>query len=84
MVERVDNKGTAKENVLVDEVQKLKSGTSLHQTSSEEDDGVDNTNNPIIARCLVNAELLGERQVSTIGTCLIPALGSSADGTETN
>lgn len=57
---------------------------SLHQTGSEENDGVDDTNNPIISRRLVNAKLLGERQVSTIGTCLIPTLGSSADGTETN
>ncbi|KAI6750394.1 hypothetical protein HG530_014675 [Fusarium avenaceum] len=58
VVERIDNKGTAKEKV-------------------EENDGVDDTNNPIISRRLVNAKLLGERQVSTIGTCLIPALDES-------
>lgn len=52
---------------------------NLHETGSQEDDGVDQTNEPII---VLDAKLLGETQVGTVGTCLIPTLGGSADGAQ--
>jgi hypothetical protein len=55
-----------------------------HQTGSKEDDGVDQADNPLIPSHAINAELLRERQIGAIGTCLIPSLSSSADGAEGN
>lgn len=57
---------------------------STDQTSSQEDDRVDDTNNPLISSLTINAKLLGERQVSTIGTSLIPTLSSGTDGAKTD
>jgi len=52
-----------------------------NEASCEKDDGVDNSNGPGF---IFNAKLLGERQVGTIGTSLIPTLGGSTNGTKTN
>lgn len=41
------------------------------ETGSQEDDGVDKTNNPLILRTFINTKLLGERQVCTVRTRLI-------------
>jgi hypothetical protein len=56
----------------------------LHKSSSEEDDGVDQTDNPLISSLAIDTQSLVEGQVSTVGTSLIPSLGSSTDGTKTN
>ena len=44
-----------------------------NEASSQEDDGVDQSNNPLVAAWPVNAEILGERQVGAIGASLIPS-----------
>lgn len=58
---------------------------NLHQASSQEDDGIDETCDPrALGAHLVKAKLLGETQVGTVGTGLIPALCGGSDGTEAN
>lgn len=53
-----------------------------HETGRQEDDGVDEAYNPFVFACAVNAEFFGKGQVGTVGTGLIPALGSCSDSTE--
>jgi len=43
---------------------------SANQASSEEDNGVDETDNPLILRAFADAEFLRERKVGTVGTGL--------------
>jgi hypothetical protein len=53
-----------------------------HETSSQEDDGVDQSNNPLILALTSNAKLLRERQVGAVGTRLIPSLSGGTDGAQ--
>lgn len=56
-----------------------------NETGSQENDGVDDTNDPFtLATHLVQTELLREGQVGTVGTSLIPTLSSGTDGANTN
>ena len=43
------------------------------EASSQENDGVDQSNDPLVTTWSVNAELLGERQVGAIGSSLVPS-----------
>jgi hypothetical protein len=51
------------------------------ETGRQEDDGVDDTDNPLVGSAVLDMELLGERQVGAVGSSLVPALGGGADGT---
>ena len=42
-----------------------------HEAGSQENDGVDETHDPFIFSFSINTELLGERQVGSIGTSLV-------------
>lgn len=53
---------------------------NLHETSSQEDDSVDNTDNPLIFSLSSDTKLLREGQVGAVGTSLVPTLGGSSDG----
>ena len=66
------------------EVEWVGSRIGLHESSSQEDDGVDDTDNPLVGTLSIDTKLLGERQIGTVGTSLIPALGSSTNGADTN
>lgn len=41
------------------------------ETGSQEDDGVDETNDPLVLRTFVNTKLLGKRQICTVRACLV-------------
>ena len=60
------------------------SGLSVysHETGSQENDGIDDANNPLVAALASNSELLVELEVGAIGTSLIPSLSGGADGTQ--
>lgn len=55
-----------------------------HETSSQEDDGVDQSHNPLIALVTLTSDskLLWEAQVGAVGARLIPALCCSSNGTQ--
>lgn len=55
-----------------------------HETCCQEDDGIHQAHDPFIFSLTSNAEFLRERQVGTVGSCLIPALCRSSDGTQTD
>lgn len=57
---------------------------NLHEACSEEDNGIDEANDPLISAFLINAELLREGQVGTIGSSLVPTLGCGSDGAQAN
>jgi hypothetical protein len=58
--------------------------TCLHQTSSQEDDSVDESHNPFIFPFPSNAEFLREGQIGPIGSRLIPPLRGGSHGTQRN
>jgi hypothetical protein len=56
----------------------------LHEASCQKDNGIDNTNDPIISGCTDESKLLGEGQIRAIGSSLIPTLGGGTNSTQTN
>lgn len=83
VVEGIDDESTTAD--LVRDWGRRKDGPGCrvysHETCGQEDDGIDDANNPLIAAGASNAELIVELQVGAVGTSLIPALGGGADGT---
>jgi len=87
-----DEDFTTSSKVLVERI----NNESANQTSSQENDGVDDADDPFISghlgralgaaigKLAVNVESLRERQVGTVGSGLVPALGCSTNGAETN
>lgn len=57
---------------------------NVHETSSQENNGVDKTNNPLIANTfiLVKTELFRKREIGTVGTSLIPSLCRGSNGAQ--
>lgn len=55
---------------------------NLHETGSQENNSIDEADDPFISPCTVDTKLLGERQVGSIGSRLVPTLGSGTNGTE--
>lgn len=54
----------------------------VHETSCQEDDGIDETDNPLVSTGAIDAKLLGEREIGAVGAGLVPALRGSANGAE--
>jgi len=54
----------------------------LHETSCQEDDGIDDSHDPFVSPFAVNPKFLGEGQVGPVGSSLIPSLCGGSDGTQ--
>lgn len=55
-----------------------------HETSSQEDNRVDNSDNPFVASLALDVEFFVECQIGSVGASLIPSLGGSSDSAKTN
>jgi len=53
-----------------------------NETGRQENDGVDDTDDPLVGGAVLDVEFLGEGQVGAVGSSLIPALGGGTDGTQ--
>lgn len=53
-----------------------------HQASSQEDDGIDDPNNPLVSTWPVDAKFFWERQVSSVGAGLVPTLRGGTHSTK--
>lgn len=83
MVERIDNESTTTDGEL-HTASIGRNRWALHETSGQEDDGVDQTNDPFISPFAGETEFFVEGEIGAVCTSLIPTLGGSSYGTETD
>lgn len=56
----------------------------LHESGSQENDGIDQSHDPLVLPFASDTKFLWEGQVGTVRPCLVPSLRGCSNGTQTD